>query len=108
MINVNRKVGRNPAKLAANFQTDFIDTFFSVIKQQENYPIAKGLNSFLYFFQPYCLAVRNKFVGWEKDYMYNGPKITSIIKLIIMKSIISIIIITLIMLGVAKTDILET
>ena len=40
--------------------------------------------------------------------MYNGPKITSIIKLIIMKSIISIIIITLIMLGVAKTDILET
>ena len=25
-----------------------------------SYPIAKGLNSFLYFSQPYRLAVRNK------------------------------------------------
>ena len=44
-----------PARTRSRFSiwNCFIDIFFSVIKQQENLPIAKGLNSFLYFSQPY-------------------------------------------------------
>ena len=54
------KFDRNPAELAAHFQTVSSTPFSVSIKQQENYSIAKGLNSFLYFSQPYHLAVRNK------------------------------------------------